>query len=193
MNVFRRTSTRASQRPERTEVMRLQDGRELWLRPIHPADAAPIAGAFELLGDDEVRRRYLHPVKALGLDYLMNLVNIVPGESFAVVAAEPLPPGEALVGALARLTRDPGQDSAEFAILVSHFVAGQGLGKALMRRLLEWAQAHGIRRIWGEVMDDNTAMIELAQSVGFQREPSRESPNLLHVTLDLAPARKSRR
>lgn len=192
MKVFRRTSPRASQRPERTEVMRLPDGRELWLRPVHPADAAPIAGAFELLGDDEVRRRYLHPVKALSLDYLMQLVNIVPGESFAVVAAEPLPPGEALVGALARLTRDPGKDSAEFAILVSHFVAGQGLGKALMRRLVEWAQAHGIRRIWGEVMDDNTAMIDLAQSVGFQREPSRESPNLLHVTLDLAPRRKSR-
>ena len=193
MNAFRRTFQRASRRPERTEVMRLPDGRELWLRPVHPADAAPIAGAFELLGDDEVRRRYLHPVKALGLDYLMQLVNIVPGESFAVVAAEPLPPGEALVGALARLTRDPGKDSAEFAILVSHFVAGQGLGKALMRRLVEWAQAHGIRRIWGEVMDDNTAMIELAQSVGFQREPSRESPNLLHVTLDVDPARKSRR
>ena len=97
------------------------------------------------------------------------------------------------MGALARLTRDPGRDSAEFAILVSHFVAGQGLGKALMRRLVEWAQAHGIRRIWGEVMDDNTAMIDLAQSVGFRREPSRESPNLLHVTLDLEPARKSRR
>jgi RimJ/RimL family protein N-acetyltransferase len=193
MKAFRRTFQRASSRPERTEELRLPDGRELWLRPVHPADAAPIAGGFELLGDDEVRRRYLHPVKALGLDYLMQLVNIVPGESFAVVAAEPLPPGEALVGALARLTRDPGKDSAEFAILVSHFVAGQGLGKALMRRLVEWAQAHGIRRIWGEVMDDNTAMIELAQSVGFQREASRESPNLLHVTLDLEPVRKSRR
>ena len=192
MKAFSRTFRRASQRPERTEVTRLRDGRELWLRPVHPADAAPIAGAFELLGDDEIRRRYLHPVKALGLDYLMQLVNIVPGESFAVVAAEPLPPGEALVGALARLTRDPGKDSAEFAILVSHFVSGQGLGKTLMRRLVEWAQAHGIRRIWGEVMDDNTAMIELAQSLGFQRKPSRESPNLLHVTLDLEPSRKSR-
>lgn len=173
--------------------MRLPDGRELWLRPVHPADAAPIAGGFDLLGDDEVRRRYLHPVKALHQDYLAHLVNIVPGESFAVVAAEPLPPGEALIGALARLTRDPGKDSAEFAILVSHFVAGQGLGKALMRRLVEWAEAHGIRRIWGEVMDDNTAMIELAQAVGFRRATSQESPNLLHVTLDLEPGRTARR
>ena len=192
MNAIRRTH-RPATRPERTEVMRLPDRRELWLRPVHPADAAPIAGAFELLGEDEVRKRYLHPVKALNLDYLTQLVNIVPGEAFAVVAAEPLPPCEALVGALARLTRDPGNDSAEFAILVSHFVAGQGLGKALMLRLIEWAKAHGIRRIWGEVLDDNTAMIELALALGFRRETSTESANLLHVSLDLDPERPRRR
>ena len=171
-------------------MLRLPNGRELWLRPVHPADAAPIAGGFELLTEDEIRRRYLHPVKALNLHYLTQLVNIVPGQSFAAVAAEPLPPGEALIGGLARLTRDPGKDSAEFAILVSRFVAGQGLGKALMRRLIEWAQAHGIRQLWGEVLDDNTAMIRLAQALGFRRETSDESPNLLRVTLDLAPARR---
>ncbi|PZO06267.1 MAG: N-acetyltransferase [Lysobacteraceae bacterium] len=190
MKATRCTSQRPPKTPERTEVIRLADGRELWLRPVHPADAAPIAGGFELLADDEVRKRYLHPVKELSLSYLTQLVNIVPGESFAIVAAEPLPPGEALVGALARLNRDPGQDSAEFAILVSRFVAGQGLGKALMLRLVEWAKAHGIRRLWGEVLDDNTAMIELALALGFRRETSLESPNLLHVTLDLDPKRK---
>jgi RimJ/RimL family protein N-acetyltransferase len=193
MNATRRNPARPSHRPERTDVLRLPDGRELWLRPVHPADAGPIVGAFELLGEDEVRRRYLHPVKALSPDYVLQLVRPAPGEGFAVVAAEPLPPGEALVGALARLTRDPGQDSAEFAILVTHYVAGQGLGKMLMARLVEWAQAHGIRRIWGEVLDDNTAMIQLAQSLGFERDTSPESPNLLRITLDLDRSRPRRR
>ena len=193
MKATRRSPARPSHRPERTEVLRLADGRELWLRPVHPADAGPIAGAFSLLGEDEVRRRYLHPVKALNADYLLQLVRPAAGEAFAVVAAEPLPPGEALVGALARLTRDPGADTAEFAILVSHFVTGQGLGKALMGRLVEWAQAHGIRRIWGEVLDDNTSMIQLAQSLGFERDTSPESHNLLRITLDLdTPVRRRR-
>ncbi len=190
MNATRRSPTRPSHRPERTEVLRLPDGRELWLRPVNPADAGPIAGAFELLNEDEVRRRYLHPVKALSADYLEALVRPPAGEAFAVVAAEPLPPGEALVGALARLNRDPDGDSAEFAILVSHFVSGQGLGLALMRRLVEWAEAHGIRRVWGDVLDENTAMIALAQAMGFQRDTSPESPNLLRITLDLPPANR---
>ena len=61
----RRRQTRPTPRAERTETVRLPDGRELWLRPVHPDDAGPIAGGFELLHEDEVRRRYLHPVKAL--------------------------------------------------------------------------------------------------------------------------------
>jgi RimJ/RimL family protein N-acetyltransferase len=193
MNATRRRPSKPSMRPERTDVLRLADGRELWLRPVQPADAGPIAGGFELLGEEEVRRRYLHPVKALSQDYLQQLVAPPPGQGFAVVAAEPLPPGEALVGALARLTRDPGEDSAEFAILVSHFVAGQGLGQVMMLRLLEWARAHGIRRIWGDVLDENTAMIALAQSLGFERHATPEEPGLVRVTLDLAPAPKRRR
>ena len=169
----------------RTETLRLPDGRTLWLRPVHPADAGPIGGAFSLLTEDEVRRRYLHPVKALSDKYLTDLVNPEPGRDFAVVAAEPLPPGEALVGALARLDRDPSGDSAEFAILVSHFLAGQGLGTALMRRLVEWAEANGLRRLWGDVLDDNTAMIALAQAVGFRREHIPGSGGQVRVWLDL--------
>jgi len=193
MKLPRSGTRKALMRTERTETLRLPDGRELWLRPVQPADRGPIAGGFSLLAEDEVRRRYLHPVKELSADYLQQLVNPVAGQAFAVVAAETLPAGEALVGALARINRDPGKDSAEFAILVSRFVAGQGLGKALMRRLLEWAEANGIREVWGEVMDDNTPMIKLAQSLGFQRDTSDESPNLLRVSLDLAPAPKRRR
>jgi RimJ/RimL family protein N-acetyltransferase len=185
--------TRPSHRPERTEVLRLADGRELWLRPVQPADAAPLAGAFELLHEDEVRRRYLHPVKGLAPEYLTALVNSQPANSFAVVAAEPLPPGEALIGALARVSRGTDPDRAEFGILVSHFVDGQGLGRALMRRLIEWCQAHGVRWLWGDVMDDNAPMIRLAQSLGFERAVSPESASLLRVTLALDPPKPRRR
>ncbi len=186
-----RANPRPPPRPERTETLRLADGRELWIRPVQPDDAGPIAGGFELLGEDEIRRRYLHPVKELAADYLAQLVHPLPGEAFAVVAAEPAPPGEALVGALARINRDPGTDSAEFAILVSHFIAGQGVGHALMLRLFEWARANGIRRIWGDVLEENTTMIQLAQALGFEREAGAEDPGVVRVAVRLeAPTRR---
>lgn len=187
-NKRRRKKTAAAPDPGRTERVRLPDSRELWLRPVHPADAGPIAGAFDLLSEDEVRRRYLHPLKALSPVYLAQLVSPEPGRSYVVVAAEPLPPGEGLVGAVARVDRDPGEESAEFAILVSHFLAGQGLGKRLMKRVVEWAQAQGLRRLWGDVLEDNTAMLALAQAIGFRREHVPGSGGQVRVTLDLGPA-----
>ena len=51
--------------PERAELVRLPDQRELVIRPICAEDAAPIAGAFQLLNEDEVRRRFLgHELKS---------------------------------------------------------------------------------------------------------------------------------
>ncbi len=172
------------------EQLRLANGRDVLIRPIRPDDAGPLRAGFALLQPDEIRQRFLHAMTELTPEMAERLARPDTRRAFAVVAAEPLPPGEALVGALARLTRDDDRESAEFAILVSHFVSGQGLGLALMRRLVEWAEAHGIRRIWGDVLDENTGMIALAQAMGFQREMSPESPNLLRITLDLAPAKR---
>lgn len=178
--------------PERAELVRLPDRRELVIRPICAEDAEPIAGAFKLLNEDEVRRRFLHILKALSEAHLHQLTHPEPGAEFVIVAAEPLPPGEALVPAVARLARDNDQpDRAEFGLLVAHFVIGLGLGRMLLERLIEWSRRHGVRELWGDVMDDNTPMLELATRLGFHREAMRGSPGLVRISLKL-PAGKLR-
>ncbi len=186
MNAVRRT--RGPTGTARSECVSLADGRDLVVRPIAAADAAPIAASFHLLHEDEIRRRFLHILKALGEEHLRQLTNPTPGREYVVVAAEPLPAGEALVGAVARLSRDSEDDGrAEFGILVSHFVVGLGLGRILMERLIEWARENGLRELWGDVMDDNTAMLELAGHLGFHRETIAGSPGLVRITLRLPP------
>lgn len=183
MNAVRRKRTSAVPDPARSELLRLGDGRDVVVRAIDPADSAPIAESFQLLSDEEVRRRFLHPLKALGEEHLRKLTHPVAGDEFAVVAAEPLPPGEALVGAVARLSRDSHDSGrAEFAILVSHFLGGQGLGRVLMQRLIDWSQRHGVRELWGDVMEDNTAMLHLAHRLGFRRENMFGAPGLIRVS-----------
>ena len=81
---------------------------------------------------------------------------------FALVAAEPLPPGEALVGAVARAAITDSGREAEFAILVSHYIAGLGLGRHLMRRLVRWAKGRRLERLWGDVLEHNQPMLALA-------------------------------
>ena len=177
-------------RTERAEAFQLSDGREVVVRPIAPADAAPIAASYHLLNEEEVRRRFLHLLKSLDEQHLRQLTHPAEGSEFVVVAAEPLPPGDALVAAVARLARDDEDASrAEFGILVSHFVAGRGLGRLLMQRLIEWCRANGIRALWGVVLEDNPPMLELASHLGFRRETVPDSPGLVRVTLPLPNVR----
>lgn len=164
--------------------LRLRNGREILIRPIRPEDAAPVRAGFSLLQPEEIRQRFLHPMKELSAEQAARLARPNPRREFALVAAEPLPPGDALVGAVARLAVDEDGRNAEFAILVSHYIAGMGLGRHLMRRLVRWAKGRKLERIYGDVLDSNQPMQALAASLGFRREPGA-APGLVRMALDL--------
>lgn len=177
--------------PDREETVRLADGREMLVRPIFPDDAGPIAASFHLLNEDEVRRRFQHILKALSEEHLRLLTHPTPGSEFVVVAAENLPPGEALVAAVARLSReDVDRSRAEFGILVSHFVIGVGLGRLLMQRLIDWSELNGVKVLWGDVMEDNKPMLMLANKLGFHRESISGSQGLIRISLQLPTKRE---
>ena len=167
------------------QELKLRNGRKVPSRPIRPEDAEPLRGAFPLLYPEEVRQRFLHAMSELSPAMAERLTRPDPKTEFALVAAEPLPPGEALIGAVARLAITPGTRDAEFAILVSHFVAGQGLGRQLMRKLVKWAKTKKLDRLYGDVLDHNHAMLQLAQSLGFKRQREADTPGLVRVVLDL--------
>lgn len=175
--------------------LHLDDGRVLWQRPIDPADAEPIRQTFSLLSPEEIRMRFLHPIKELTPDLTRRLTTLDPVTQFAIVVAEPLPPGEALVGAVARLAIDEGTRRAEFAILVSRFLTGKGLGRMLMKQLIRWGRLKRLEEIYGDVLDENTGMLSLADSLGFRHEVLPDDPGIIRVRLDLrarkapAPAR----
>lgn len=167
------------------ERMRLPNGREVLIRPIRPEDAEPIRASFPLLGPDEVRQRFLFALTELTPDMADRLTRINPKSEFALVAAEPLPPGEALIGAVARIAVDDSGRNAEFAILVSHYVAHMGLGRYLMTRLVKWARGKKLECVYGDVFEHNQPMLALAESLGFERRVQADTPGLVRVALDL--------
>ncbi|UHQ24686.1 GNAT family N-acetyltransferase [Lysobacter sp. 5GHs7-4] len=167
------------------ERQRLPNGREVLIRPIRPEDAEPLRAGFSLLQPDEVRQRFLYALKELTPEMAERFTRVNPKTEFALVAAEPMSPGEALVGAVARVAIDDNGRDAEFAILVSHYIANMGLGRYLMTRLVKWARGKKVERIYGDVFEHNHAMLALAQSLGFEREFQQDAPGLIRVSLDL--------
>jgi len=169
----------------------LPDGRALQLRPISPQDARALREGFELLSADEVRMRFMHPMRELSPDLARRLTELDPKRDFALVAAERLPPGEGLIGAVVRASIDSDGRRAEFAILVARLLSGQGLGHLLMRRIIRWAQLKRLDEVYGDVLEENTAMLKLAAALGFQREHHLEDRGVVRVRLGLrgGPAR----
>jgi acetyltransferase len=90
------------------------------------------------------------------------------------------------IGGVVRLAADPDKTSAEFAVMVRSDLKGRGLGYALMTIILSYARTQGIRRIFGDVMRENVAMLKMAHELGFQTESSDPKQDTITVTLDIA-------
>jgi L-amino acid N-acyltransferase YncA len=86
---------------------------------------------------------------------------------------------------VARVSIIEGTRDAEFAILVSHFIAGMGLGRHLMRRLVRWARGKKLERLHGDVLEHNLPMLSLAHSLGFERAGGSDNAGLARVVLEL--------
>jgi acetyltransferase len=108
----------------------------------------------------------------------------------AFVLVEPKPAGKARGFGVARILSEPDKARAEFAVTVTSDMAGKGLGALLMNRLIDYARDYGIGEIYGDVLAENTAMLGLARSLGFQIERTPDEPEVLRVRLPLKKAGK---
>src|SRR3546814_3379534 len=68
------------------EQVRLANGREVLIRPIRADDAEPLRESFALLQPEEVRQRFLRPVKELSAETVQRLTQPQPKSEFALVA-----------------------------------------------------------------------------------------------------------
>ncbi len=83
-------------------------------------------------------------------------------------------PDGAIIG-VARLAADPDGSRAEFALMVRTDQQARGLGHALLTDALAYAQARGVKTVWGEIERSNSRMLSLAADLGFVNGPASEA------------------
>jgi acetyltransferase len=86
---------------------------------------------------------------------------------------------------VARLSRLPWRDEAEFALLVSDQFQRQGLGTELLRRLLQVARSERIRRVVGFISPENQPMLQIARRLAFKLQRLPDDPTMVEATIDL--------
>ena len=167
------------------EPVQTRDGRTLTLRDIHRDDVEALRRGFSHLTPEEVRLRFLHPLAELTPDMALQFCDIDPRHAVALVLIDSSEPARAEIHAVARAYVDPVTLAAEFALVVQHSFAGQGFGTLLMERLIDRCRALGAIEIWGDVLVDNGAMLELCEHLGFKRHTQFGDPGIQRVTIAL--------
>jgi acetyltransferase len=168
------------------EPFTMPDGRTLLLRPILPEDEPQLTAAFQHLSPESVRMRFFALLKELPPYMRARLTQIDYEREMALVLASSGPPGQAEIFAVVRISADPDNENAEFAIAVRDELAGQGIGTRLMEKIIAYSRSRKIRRIIGLVLNENAAMIDICRRLGFQTQLEPERPDAVRVTLDLA-------
>jgi acetyltransferase len=168
----------------------LADGTVLRIRPIRPEDAPALEQNFRRTRPEDIHSRFFGTLNALPQSLLARLTQLDYDREMALAA---LPrPGESADAddgfGIVRLIADPDNDRAEFAVIVRSDWHGRGLGRALMRLILDYAGRRGVNIVWGTVLRENAAMIKLLRSLGFSIGPD-EDPGLVHAEIRLGAER----
>ena len=131
---------------------------------------------------EDRRLRFLAPMKHFSHEFIARLTQLDYARAMAFVALDEAS-GE--LAGVVRLHSDSVYETGEYAILLRSDLKGRGLGWALMQLLIEYAKSEGLKRISGQVLRENTTMIEMCRSLGFKVEPDPTERDLFDVTLPL--------
>jgi GNAT superfamily N-acetyltransferase len=162
----------------------LRDGTRVLVRPLHPQNRAmeeefirrlsPEARRFRFLGD------FKEPDKTL-LDRLMH-VDYVNDMAFIAMAHDN---GHLREVGISRYSATGDGKQCECAITVADDWRHRGLAVVLMRHLIHFARKQKLTRMFSFDDVNNEPMRELANYLGFKREPHPEDPRTVVYSLDL--------
>jgi len=149
-----------------SDVLRLRSGKSLKVRFVEPSDAGALQGYIRSLTTRSRYNRFLGAISELPHTLLEDFIHVGEDERFSVIATMMIDGFETIVGE-ARYAFDADTGSFEFGLSVDDRWQGQGIGSALLRNLECRAAAFGSKRLFGDTLRSNEAMIALARKSGF--------------------------
>lgn len=168
--------------------VRARNGAVVVVRPIRPEDAALERRFVNSLSDETRYLRFFYQLHELTPAMLARFTQVDYDRELALVAVveDPQAPERVSFAGVARYIENADRTSAEYAIVVHDAWQRQGVGAALMERLIAAARRKGLLRLEGTVLRENAKMLDFVASFGFKaREDPGDAEQTLTV-LDLA-------
>jgi long-chain acyl-CoA synthetase len=169
-----------------TEVT-LRDGRRATIRPIRRDDVARIVAFIDGLSAQSKHTLFLGGIARLSEPALARLCNPDEGRDMAYVAVttEGTTGDEERQIGMCRYAGADAAQGAEISVAVADEWQGLGLGKLLLKRIIECARSHGVRRLYSMDTVTNAAMRRLARDTGFSERPDPDDIHQVIYTMEL--------
>jgi GNAT superfamily N-acetyltransferase len=164
--------------------VKLRDGRRAAIRPIRRDDVARTAAFIDALSAPSKHALFLAGIARLSDAALQRLCDSHDSRDMAYVATVPVGDGEREIG-VCRYAGADSAEGAEISVAVADDWQHKGLGKLLLRRLIDYARAHGVRRLYSMDSASNHDMRRLARDVGFSELPDPD--DIRQVIYSLQP------
>jgi acetyltransferase len=142
-------------------------GERVLIRRAEPQDASLYRDFVADVGPQDLRLRFFAHIDELTAEEADKLSHLDYRHETAFVALDE-DTGRML--GLVRLKDELDEKTAEFAILVRSRLKSHGLGWLLMRRIIEYAKEKGLRRVYGDVLAENEAMLQMCAELGFHSQ-----------------------
>jgi acetyltransferase len=162
--------------------LEMKDGLRVLVRPIRPEDEPAIHELLRHVTSQDLRLRFFAPMKEFSHEFIARLTQLDYARAMAFVAIEEAT--NELVGVV-RIHSDSIYESGEYAILLRSDLKGRGLGWALMQLIIEYARSEGLKRISGQVLQENSLMLNMCRELGFAVKSDATEHSLCDVTLEL--------
>ena len=158
------------------------NGFRVFVRPIRPEDEHLYGAFVAKLSREDIRFRFLTPRKEFSHKFVARFTQIDYARAMAFVALDK--EQKELLG-VARLAADPDYVTGEYAVIVRSDLKGTGIGWALMRHLIRYAEKEGLRELTGDVLAGNQRMLEMCRALGFEIAVDPEDASIRKVRLKL--------
>jgi len=160
----------------------MKDGWRISVRPIRPEDEPLMHEFLRHVTPEDLRLRFFAPMKEFTHPFIARLTQLDYARAMAFVAFDEMT--KELLGVV-RIHSDSIYESGEYAILLRSDLKGRGLGWALMQMIIEYAKSEGLKAISGDVLTDNTVMLEMCRSLGFEVKSDPVEHAICNVRLAL--------
>jgi acetyltransferase len=151
----------------------LPGGERLRLRPIRPEDEPHWIRMLDACSRETIYMRFRYMFQWATHEVATRYCFTDYDREIAMVA-EREDAGEPRLVGVGRLVRDPGHDTAEYAVLISDAWQNRGLGGVLTDVCEEIARGWGLSHMVAQTTADNGRMLALFRKRGYAVEPDDE-------------------